>query len=242
MPQDWKCANICALFKKGRKCDVNNYRPVSLTSHIAKVIERLILKYLLEYCDHHNLFSCQQHGSRAHHLCVSNHLECLKRLEPWTQWFDNPGTGTDIIYTDVRKAFDSVPYKRLAYNLELYGISGGLLRWVNDFLDSRQQRVVCGGSKSDWLSPVSLKVPYFVFFCSYYICMYVNHLPDQVQSQSKLFADDAKFFRDTQPLADCAFLQQDLNHLSPWMRNWQIQFKLEKCVVMRIRQSLRFTC
>ncbi len=66
------------------------------------------------------------------------------------------------IYTDFRKAFDLVPHKRLAYKLELYSISGGLLRWVNDFLDSRQQRVVCGGSKSDWSHVTS-----GVLFCSY---------------------------------------------------------------------------
>ena len=124
IPQDWKCANICALFKKGRKCDVNSYRPVSLTSHVAKVMETLILNYLLAFCEHHNLFSCQQRGFRAHYLCVSNLLECLNA---WTQGFDNPRTGTDIIYTYFRKAFDSVSHKRLAYRLELYGISGSLL-------------------------------------------------------------------------------------------------------------------
>ena len=69
----------------------------------------------------------------------------------------------------------------------------------------------------------------------------MNDLRDQVQSQSKLFADNAKFFRETQTVADCALLQQDLNHVSAWTRNWQIQFNLEKCVVMRTKQSLRFT-
>ncbi len=200
-------------------------------------MERLILKYLLKFYDQHNLFSCQQHEFRAHHSCVSNLPECLNA---WTQGFDNRRTGTDIIYTEFRKAFDSVPHKRLAYKLELYGISGGLLRWLNDFLDSRQQRVVCGGSESVWSHVISV-VPQGTILGPFLFLLYVNGLPDQVQSQSKLFADDAKFFRETQALADCALLQQDMNHLSTWTRKWQIQFNLETCVVMRTRQSLRFT-
>ncbi len=86
------------------------------------------------------------------------------------------------------------------------------------------------------LSLPSLKVPYMPFL----FLLYVNDLPNQDQGQSKLFADDAKFFQETQTLSNCALLQQDLNLLSAWTRNWQIQFNLEKCVVMRIRQSLHF--
>ncbi len=109
---------------------------------------------------------------------------------------------------------------------------------------------MCGGSESvritdvgyncNWLDVIS-GFPQGTILGPLLFLLYVNNLPDQVQCQSKLFADDAKFFWETQTLADCALLQQDVNHLSAWTRNWQIQFNLEKCAIMRIRQSLRIT-
>ena len=51
----------------------------------------------------------------------------------------------DTVYLDFRKAFDSVPHKRLIKKLEGYGIKGILLEWFKNFLNGRQQRVVING-------------------------------------------------------------------------------------------------
>jgi len=42
LPEDWKCANVSSIFKKGSKLDAGNYRPVSLTSVPCKILESLI--------------------------------------------------------------------------------------------------------------------------------------------------------------------------------------------------------
>jgi len=53
----------------------------------------------------------------------------LETLENWTKALDE-GFGLDVIYLDYRKAFDSVPHRRLLEKLKTFGINGKLLQWL----------------------------------------------------------------------------------------------------------------
>ena len=63
IPTDWKQATVVPIFKgKGDKNEVNNYRPVSLTSTTCKVMESIIHKHITEYCDKNKILTHEQHG------------------------------------------------------------------------------------------------------------------------------------------------------------------------------------
>ena len=64
----------------------------------------------------------------------------LETLENWTRALDE-GYGLDVVYLDYRKAFDSVPHRRLLEKLKGLGIKGKLLQWLENFLISRTMRV-----------------------------------------------------------------------------------------------------
>ena len=49
VPYDWKSANVTQIFKKGKKCDSSNYRPVSLTSHVCKILESIVKDSIINY-------------------------------------------------------------------------------------------------------------------------------------------------------------------------------------------------
>ena len=49
IPNDWKMANVTPIFKKGKKCDAGNYRPVSLTSHVCKILEYIIKDSIINH-------------------------------------------------------------------------------------------------------------------------------------------------------------------------------------------------
>ena len=72
--------------------------------------------------------------------------------------------------------------------------------------------------------------------------MYVNDLPDCVNSTAKLFADDAKLYREIIDHDDCQEIQEDLNTLSAWSKIWLLRFNETKCIVhvIRIRKCFEF--
>jgi hypothetical protein len=57
LPEDWKCANITAIYKKGNKKVAGNYRPISLTSIVGKLMETLVREEIIEHMKRNKLFS-----------------------------------------------------------------------------------------------------------------------------------------------------------------------------------------
>ena len=122
IPDIWKVANVTPIYKKGVKSDPLNYRPISLTSVVCKAMERIIRDKIVDHLDSHNLLSKQQHGFRSNRSCLTQSLEYFQEVH---DMLDAKGTkGVDAIYLDCKKAFDTVPHKRLLAKLEAYGISG----------------------------------------------------------------------------------------------------------------------
>ena len=109
VPFEWKEANIISLFKKGSRNKSENYRPVSLTSVICKLLERLIKDHMVDFLVKHKLLNSSQHGFLKARSCLTNML-CF--LEEITKWID-VGSPVNIIYLDFQKAFDKVPHQRL---------------------------------------------------------------------------------------------------------------------------------
>ena len=235
IPQDWRDADVTPLHKKGSKTEVNNYRPVSLTSQVVKLLERLVLDRVISTCKLNKFFSCDQHGFQDGCSCVTQLLECLN---DWTQNLDSKKQ-TDVIYLDFSKAFDTVPHARLCHKLRQAGIRGKVLDWISSFLSNRRQRVVLRNGVSSWRD-VTSGVPQGSILGPILFLIYVNDIPDSVQSTAKMFADDTKLYRKVQNLRDCDTLQEDLNTLASWSQTWLLNFNATKCVVLKIKQSLDY--
>jgi hypothetical protein len=109
LPGDWKTAEVTALFKKGSKQDPGNYRPVSLTCIVCKVLESVVRDAVVNHFTENNLYTDCQHGFRRKRSCVT---QLLQVMEDFTSLMDQ-GEDFDIVYCDFKKAFDSVPHERL---------------------------------------------------------------------------------------------------------------------------------
>ena len=235
MPQDWRDANITPLFKKGFRTLASNYRPISLTSQVVKILERILSDHIWDLLHKNDFVSCDQHGFRAGCSCVTQLLQCL---HDWTGNFDKK-ISTDIVYLDFSKAFDSVPHKRLIYKLKLAGIRGKVLRWVECFLSNRRQRVILRNGCSHWEKVIS-GVPQGSILGPLLFLIYVNDIPETVVNVAKMFADDTKVYAEIIDRDACRSLQNDLTRLSAWSREWLLNFNATKCVVLRIREAINY--
>ena len=118
IPQDWKEAIVSPLFKKGSKAKPENYRPVSLTSIIGKILESIIKDHIVSHLNKFQLIHNRQHGFTKGRSCLTNLLEFMEGV---TSELDRKNS-VDLVYLDFAKAFDKVPYKRLAKKLQAHGL------------------------------------------------------------------------------------------------------------------------
>ena len=237
-PDDWKTANVTPIHKKGDRTDPSNYRPVSLTSQVCKILESIVRTRVIEHINENNLMSEAQHGFREGRSCLTNLLETL---EAWTQIIED-GDGIDVAYLDFRKAFDLVSHKHLIYKMSKYGIKGQILNWVEEFLSDRSQRVLIRGTAST-SQKVTSGVPQGSVLGPVLFLIFINDLPLKVLSPLSLFADDSKIFTrivDSEN-EDKVYentgrdvLQQDLANVLEWAKKWKMEFNVDKCKIMHI--------
>ena len=229
VPQDWKDAIVSPLHKKGSKDKPENYRPVSLTSIVGKMLESIIKDHITEHLDRLHLIRSSQHGFTKGKSCLTNLLEFFEGV---TKDLDM-GQPVDLVYLDFAKAFDKVPYMRLFRKLEAHGIEGVVLHWVKSWLSGRRQQVNINKECSNW-KEVTSGVPQGSVLGPLLFVIYINDLEIDLISRIGKFADDTKISRQVGCFRDAEILQDDLRKLDEWARNWQMQFNQDKCVVMHV--------
>ena len=132
----------------------SNYRPISLTSIVAKTLEKLVHRAVISALERQGLLSNYQHGFCARRSTVGLLSEAV---HDWALALEQRNS-VHSLFLDLAKAFHSVPHYHLLLRLDLLGIRGELLDWFQAFLTCRKQRVIINGQKSDWL-PVRSGVP-----------------------------------------------------------------------------------
>ncbi len=230
LPEDWKYANITPIYKnKGSKNETTNYRPVSLTSVVCKILEKVIRKQIVHHMKRNKLFSSYQHGFLEKRSCLSN---LLTTMEDWTQILEDKGA-VECVYLDFMKAFDTVPHQKLLKKLHGYQITGKVYSWISQFLTGRHQRVIVNGTPSKEEKVVS-GVPQGSVLGPTLFLVFINDLPETVDVSVRIFADDTKIFNKICNRNDQEKLQGSLSKLEEWSKKWEMKFHPEKCKVLHI--------
>ena len=144
----------------------------------------------MAHLEGNKLISDKQHGFRQRRSTLTNLLVYMENL---TSFLDQQ-TPVDVNYMDCKKAFDTVPHKRLLMKMEGVGVGGKLLRWIREFLSNRYQTVEIRGVQADKLEVTSGVPQGSVLGPVLFLC-FINDLAQELECPALVFADDLKFLR-----------------------------------------------
>jgi hypothetical protein len=197
-------------------------------------MERIIVQRMLFYLRSNNIITRQQHGFLARRSTTSNLLDCLN---DWTLAVNNKHSVT-VAYIDYSKAFDVVCYNKLLFKLEHYGITGDLLRWIGGFITGRTQRTKVGSAVSDEVQLTSGVVQGSCIGPLLFV-LYINDVVQIIgdSCRRKIYADDLKIYTEVTSQQDEDLLQNSLDALSAWSRDWQLTISTKKCAILNIHQN-----
>jgi hypothetical protein len=221
VPADWKSAIVCPVFKKGERYLPQNYRPISLTCVLIKVMEHIITSRLMNFAETQDLFYKHQHGFHKNRSCEKQLIELVADISHNL----DQGHETEACVLDFSKAFDKVNHQKLLTKLSNLGVSFQIIAWIDDFLTNRVQKVVVDGEESSEAA-VTSGVPQGSVLGPCLFLFYINNLPDNIKSCVRLFADDTIIYNSS---ANHQTMQDDLLSLEKWEEAWDMEFHPGKC-------------
>jgi ribonuclease HI len=217
IPQQWRHAIIIPLLKAGKPAsEVDSYRPISLTSCVVKLLERLISNRLYNMAENRSWLINEQAGFRRGYCTEDQILKLVQQISDGFQ--KKLPERTVIALLDYSKAYDRTWRERLLQKLIELGVPTHLTRWIAAFLRTRTAEVMINGTLSkrvrmkQGLPQGSVLSPLlFVIF----INDILKDLPDDVSAS--LFADDAAVYAsDTNLITAQEKLQKGVTAIEKW--------------------------
>lgn len=225
-PSLLKISIITPIYKSGNIEDINNYRPISVLSVIAKILEKLLNTRLISYLTKYNILSNAQFGFR-NGVCTENAVTSLT-----AHVITNLDQGTKCLscFIDLKKAFDTVYIPILLHKLEKIGIRGNQLSMFKDYLADRNQKVKLDDITSE-SSCVNYGVPQGSVLGPTLFLIYINDLCNLTLENAKLFAyadDTAIVFTGSNWEAARVSAEKGMALVAKWLKTNLLSLNIEK--------------
>ena len=231
IPQQWKRAIIIPILKPGKmETDPGSYRPISLTSCLCKINERMVLNRLNWLIDSKEIMNPNQAGFQKH---KSTEDQLVRIQQEILDGFNNrpKAKRTLMVLIDFSRAFDTVWRKGLLLKLLDYKIPKCMIKWIKEFLSDRTARVEIEGTKS---KPFKLEegVPQGGVISPKLFTLFINDITQQLPEtvHTSLFADDLALWVQNEDKDKCKeIMQTALNTIVNWTTKWAMTINETKC-------------
>ena len=227
IPKAWRTALITPILKKGKPSkDPKSYRPISLTSCIGKLAERMINNRLYWYLESNNILSHRQAGFRRGSCTEDQLLKLTQEIQDGFQ----EGKHTAAIFVDLQQAYDRVWRKGLLTKMIDLGIHGKLYRWIKFFLTDRTIMTKVNNAFSS-KEVLEEGLPQGSCLSCTLFLIFLNDLADILKSETTLYADDVALWQTTSNITTGARkLNEDLERLQNYCDKWKVKINGSKTV------------
>lgn len=235
VPERWKHTFVTPILKKNPSSSPENYRPVSITSVLCRLFEKILKEHIVDHLEKNSILSASQHGFIKGKSTLTNLIECLN---DWTLSLDNKHA-CDVIYFDFEKAFDRVSHKKLLYKIRQLQFHPNVVNWIEQYLSGRTFQVRIGSSFSQKRDVVS-GLPQGGVLSPILFNIFISDLPTRLQVDGvrcKIFADDVKIYREVTSTQDANFLQNAVDNIVAWSKEWHLKLAPHKTVHLRLGTS-----
>lgn len=234
VPTMFNKAIIAPLHKKGVKTKAENKRNVSMTSIPCKVMERIMVRAMMTHCETYNLISQSQFAYRTGRSAEIQLLHCVNE---WAQ-FLNQGVRVDIVYTDLRSAFEVITHSKLMRILEAFGYGPRVLNWIKAFLSNRVFSVKVHQTLSEWTAVTAGSCQGTVLGPILFV-HYINDIALRINSKfpkvrTMIYADDIKMYLPIQDPSDESLLQAAIDTFCEWSSERDLILAKNKCCVLAV--------
>ena len=220
IPNEWKIGKVCPIFKgKGANDQTNNYRPITVLPHIAKIMEKLVHEQLMNYISTKSFTSPEQSAFLKRHSTET----ALHKVVDDRHEAINDKLLVGLCTVDLRKCFDTICHETLLFKLFHYGIRNSEFNWFYSYLNDRKQIVSYNNSKSQ-CRPINIGIPQGSNLGPLLFILFINditsHLPNYCYIN--LYADDTIIYCIH---ADINVVKQQLQASISQLLHW---FKINK--------------
>ena len=230
-PQIWLNAIIIPLLKAGKApSQMASFRPVSLTSCVSKVLERMIAGRLYYLAESKGWFASIQAGFRRGHSCGDQIIRITQAIEDGFQ--QKKMNRAVLVLLDYSKAFDTVWRQRLLLAMAEKGVPLICLKWIHGFLSNRQAKVRLNGTLSCFKT-LRQGVPQGCVLSALLFIFFINNLAETLIAEFgddawdilfSLFADDVSILcRDSDRQSAAATAQKAVDIIARWSAEWKLE-------------------
>lgn len=237
IPNRLKLSTIVPIRKVSNTKKVEEFRPVNMLPAVEKILETVVYIQLLKFIEENKILSKYQSGFREGYSCETAFQFLLNK---WKSAIDND-MAVNVVFLDLKRAFETVDRERLLLKLRKYGFRGNVLLWLENYLNDRKQMVKCKEIVSS-AKEINLGVPQGSVLGPLLFILYINDVELTLEKCNiHMFADDTIVYIEGRDLRNnVEIINKELNDVNDWLRLNRLKLNANKTKAIIISNEVQY--